>query len=369
MKILQLVTRRQYRGAEVFAANLSTELIELGHEIIFIGLYRNNQNVLEVKGAKNIDLIKEKDRIFSFQIVWELCRIIRREKPDVVQCNGSDTLKYMFMSSLFVSKIPVVYRNISMISQWVAPGPKTYLYANVLKRINHVTSVGDEALEDFIKTFQYPRKKISVIRRGIPLKEVQGENYYSEFRKELGLDNNSCIAMHIGNFSPEKNHEFLLDVFEKIKITHTWFKLVCVGNGILFDVIKEEIDRRNLNSTVFLTGFRSDIPEVLSACDFFVLSSKVEGVPGVILEAGAQKKPAVSTDVGGVNEVIKDGETGFIIQNFDQEDFISKILILAENEHIRREMGENAYSLVSVEFNPLKNAKKFENLYSRLKKS
>ena len=369
MKIIQLVTRRQYRGAEVFAANLSTELIKLGHEIIFIGLYRNNQNVLEVKGAKNIDLIEEKDRFFSLKIVWELCRIIKREKPDVVQCNGSDTLKYMFMSSLFVPKIPVVYRNISMISQWVSPGPKTYLYTNVLKKIDHVTSVGDEALEDFIRTFQYPRKKISVIRRGIPLLEVQGTTYYSQFRKELGLEDNSKIAMHIGNFSPEKNHEFLLDVFEKVKITHPWLKLVCVGNGILFDGIKEEIDRRNLHSTVFLTGFRSDIPEVLSACDFFVLSSKVEGVPGVILEAGAQRKPSVSTDVGGVNEVIKDGETGFIIQNFDQDDFKKKILMLAENEQIRQEMGENAYSLVSVEFNPLNNAKKFESLYSRLKNS
>ena len=57
MKILQLVTKRQYRGAEVFAAKLSEELLKLGHEVIFVGLYKNNQNVLSVDNAEHYDLI------------------------------------------------------------------------------------------------------------------------------------------------------------------------------------------------------------------------------------------------------------------------------------------------------------------------
>ena len=172
--------------------------------------------------------------------------------------------------------------------------------------------------------------------------------------------------MHIGNFSPEKNHKFLLDIFEKIKDHHPGIKLVCVGNGILFDTIKVEIQRMNLQSTVYLLGFRKDIPEILAASDCFVLASKVEGVPGVILEAGTQRKPSIATNVGGVSEVLIDGHTGFLIEDFDKKVFKEKLLEVLLNEDLRLKLGENAYDLVLNEFNPLKNAQKFEELYRKL---
>jgi len=78
MKILQLVTKRQYRGAEVFAANLSEELIKLGHEIMFVGLYENNKDILEVKGAENIDLI-ENESVFSIQLVKKIICLVREK--------------------------------------------------------------------------------------------------------------------------------------------------------------------------------------------------------------------------------------------------------------------------------------------------
>jgi len=366
MKILQLVTKRQYRGAEVFAANLSGELIKLGHEILFVGLYKNDINILEVPGAVNLDLVKKKEGSFSIRVVQELRKTILATKPDVIQCNGSDTLKYMVAVSFLIPKIPILYRNISMISEWVRKGPKRQLYKKVFSRISHVSSVGEEAIEDFIRTFNYPRGQTSVIRRGIPLKKVDVDFHSKKLRSELGLESTDKIVMHIGNFSPEKNHEFLLDIFEEIKELRPGIKLVCVGNGILFDTIKNEIQRRNLQSSIYLLGFRKDIPEVLAASDCFVLASKVEGVPGVILEAGTQKKPSIATNVGGVSEVLIDGQTGFLIEDFNKKVFKEKLLEVLLNEDLRLKLGENAYNLVLNEFNPLKNAQKFEELYHRL---
>ncbi len=366
MKILQLVTKRQYRGAEVFAANLSAELIKLGHEILFVGLYKNDINILEVPGAVNLDLVKKKEGSFSIQVVKELRKTILETKPDVIQCNGSDTLKYMVTVSFLIPEIPILYRNISMISEWVSKGLKRHLYKKVFSRISHVSSVGEEAIEDFIRTFNYPRVQTSVVRRGIPLKVVDANFHSKKLRTELGLEITDKIVMHIGNFSPEKNHEFLLDIFEEIKETRPWIKLVCVGNGILFDKIKNEIQSRNLQSTIYLLGFRKDIPEILAASDCFVLASKVEGVPGVILEAGTQKKPSIATNVGGVSEVLIDGQTGFLIEDFDKKVFKEKLLEVLLNEDLRLKLGENAYNLVLNEFNPLKNAQKFEELYRRL---
>lgn len=365
MKILQLVTRRQYRGAELFAADLSKELIDLGHLVNFVGIYDNNE-ILKVEGADNRDLVSSKRGMFSIKVVRELVKLIKETRPDVIQCNGSDTLKYAIAASLFTNKIPLVYRNISIISEWISNKPKKILYKRMFDRIAHVTSVGDEALADFIKTYKYPTERAEVIRRGIPIKGVNRLELSKSLRKSLSLKTSDKIVIHIGNFSPEKNHKFLIEIFSDIKKIQSDIKLICVGNGILFDEIKRLIEFNGLNDTVFLLGFRQDIPELLAASDCIVLTSKVEGVPGVILEAGTQKIPAIATNVGGVKEALIDGKTGFLIDGFDKNEFKNKLIELMTNDELRKRFGENAYEMISKGYDPKLNARKFEKLYQKL---
>jgi len=366
MKILHLVTKRQYRGAELFAAYLSAELIKLGHEVVFVGLYENDSDILHVKHADNRDLVSTKNGKFSLKIVAEIVKLVKKIKPDVIQCNGSDTLKYTVAASLFFRNTPLVYRNISIISEWISNGPKKILYKQMFQRIAHVTSVGDEAMLDFIKTYNYPKSRTEVIRRGIPIKEVNRFQLYKDFRKNLGIKEDSKIAIHIGNFSPEKNHQFLIEVFEKLKSENSDIKLVCVGGGVLHEYIKQEAIDKGLSQNVFFLGFRKDIPELLAASDCLLLSSKVEGVPGVILEAGTQRIPSISTNVGGVSEVLLNGKTGFLIENFDKDQFRNKLKELMLNSPLRKELGENAFTMISKGFDPELNAKKFEKLYRNL---
>ncbi|SDS25409.1 glycosyltransferase [Christiangramia echinicola] len=366
MKILQLVTKRQYRGAEVFAANLSKELIQLGHTIIFAGLYKNETNILEVEGARNIDLSKGKRVGFSWSLVRSLVKLIKQVDPDVIQCNGSDTLKYMIAASYIVKQKPIVYRNISTISEWLGSDIKLSVYKKIFSKVDHVTSVGSESIQDLINTLDYPKNKTSVIRRGIPNIKIDQTGNAEKLRNELGLTPNARVVMHVGNFSPEKNHVFLLDIFNELKDTNPDIKLVCVGDGITFETIQNKIKQRGLEDTVYLLGFRKDIPALLSAADCVVLSSLVEGVPGVILEAAVQGKPSIATNVGGVKEVLINNKTGFIIDDFDKPLFRTKITELCRNDELTRKLGESARELVIEEFNPQKNARKFENLYANL---
>jgi len=366
MKILQLVTKRQYRGAELFAAYLSGELIKLGHEIIFVGLYENENTVLNVEYADNRDLISAKNGRFSIGLVQKIIKLVKETKPDIIQCNGSDTLKYAVAASCFFGNIPLVYRNISIISEWISNGPKKIVYKKMFQYISYVTAVGDEALADFIKTYNYPINQTEVIRRGIPIKGLDRDGLYKELRLYMGFDEKTKIALHIGNLSPEKNHEFLLDIFEELKNEDSDIKLVCVGSGILLEKMKQIVQERCLSQSVFFLGFRKDIPELLAGSDCLVLCSKVEGVPGVIMEAGTQKIPSISTNVGGVSEVLIDGQTGFLIDNFDKKVFKEKLMELMQNSDLRRILGENAFNMISKGFDPEINAKKFEGLYRNL---
>src|SRR5690606_4885228 len=116
----------------------------------------------------------------------------------------------------------------------------------------------------------------------------------------------------------------------------------------------------------FPIGFRKDIPELLAQANCFALCSTVEGVPGVILEAGSQKKPSISTNAGGGKEVLIDNETGYIIDEFNKTEYTRKLVQLVSNKELNSEMGDKAYKLVVEEFNPEKNAIKFEILYEGL---
>ena len=367
MKILQLVTKRQYRGAELFASDLSKELIELGNEVYFVGIYQNSQDVLTVKNAINLDLVKNKKGLFSISVVKEIVGLVNEIKPDIIQCNGSDTLKYTVAASYFFHEdIPLVYRNISIISEWISSKFKKVLYKKLFNRIAHVTSVGDEALADFINTYQYSPSKAEVIRRGVPLKGLDKETFSKQLRSDLNFNENIKIALHIGNFSREKNHEFLLKVFSELKKEQPNIKLVCVGTGDLYEEVKTSIAEWGLEETIFLLGFRKDIPEILAAADCLVLCSRVEGVPGVILEAGTQKIPSIAINVGGVSEVLINNKTGFLIDNFDVEEFKNRIVELMLDKKKQVQFGNNAYNMISKGFDPKKNAKKFEQLYKDL---
>lgn len=367
MKILQLVTKRQYRGAEIFAYNLSKDLLKKGHEIIFAGLYAQKDDALELPKAVNVDLSAHKTRFFSLPTAYRLYKLIKKEQPDIIQCNGSDTLKYAVVISFFFSrKIPLTYRNISIISQWFSHPLKKMLYQLLFKRVDFVTSVGRFAMEDFIKTLNFLPEKIEVIHRGIPPKKNDKTQARQDIILQLGLSPEDKIITHIGNFSPEKNHTFLLKVFEKIRIKRTDIKLLLVGKGILFEEIKKQIEQKKLEDTVFLLGFRKDTEKILSASDVFILTSKVEGVPGVILEAAVQEAPSIAIDVGGVSEVIKSGETGILLNDFSSEIFAENIIHLADDNTLRKQLGQNAFQLVSQHFNPDHTVDRFIRLYEKL---
>jgi len=367
MKILHLVTKRQYRGAEIFAANLSEELIKFGHTIIFAGLYQNDTDILSVENAKNIDLSHSKSSIFSPFLVLKISNLIKEEKPDIIQCNGSDTLKYMYFASYLIpNNPPIIYRNISMISKWMIGNRKRIFYQNIFNMISHVSSVGDETLKDFLRVFNYPRTKISVIRRGIPIFEIDKAIARKKVLKEFNLKPGDKLVVHMGNFSPEKNHSFLIDIFKRMKDNQPNIKLICVGGGVLFDEIKQEVIDQNLEETVYLPGFKKNVSEILAAADCLALCSIVEGVPGAILEAAVQKTPSISTNVGGVNEVLKNDCSGFVVNDFDKEEYYKKLVILVSNSELNMEMGEKAYKVVMNEFGTESNARNFEQLYISL---
>src|SRR5690606_34399956 len=117
---------------------------------------------------------------------------------------------------------------------------------------------------------------------------------------------------------------------------------------------------------IILAGYRNDLPELNAAADVLLLSSFIEGVPGVILEAGLQETPSVSVNVGGVKEVVINNETGILIDQHDVQLFSKAVVGLLNDKRKTQEMGRNAKSFVLRNYNEVSNTAKFEDLYAGL---
>lgn len=367
MKVLQLITKRQYRGAEVFAANLSRKLVSDGMDVLFVGLYAPPTADLKVIGAKNMDLMGKPSSFLSLRLAFRLFKLIQKEKPDIIQANGSDTLKYSALIKLVFPKLPIVYRNISIISSWIGSNKlKKAFYKTLFSRMSHVTAVGTAAIDDFKQTIAFAPEKCSVIRRGIPRYQINKDAARRALLAEFHLPNTAKIAVHVGNFSPEKNHQFLIQVFSEIKKADTNIKLLLVGEGRLFDEVKTLIANHGLSETVFLAGFRQNIQEIFAGADIALMCSTVEGVPGVLLEAAAQKLPSLAVDVGGIREAVVNGQTGVVLPDHSITVFAENCIALINNENTLAAYGELAYNYVKKEYDEAANYNAFLKLYKTL---
>lgn len=115
-------------------------------------------------------------------------------------------------------------------------------------------------------------------------------------RQEFGISDDEVLCGHIGRFSKQKNHRFLLDVFFELSKKNSNYKLVLIGIGELEEEVKAQCMRLGLNERVIFAGLRNDIPAVLSAMDLFLFPSLYEGMPNTVIEAQATGLPCIISD-------------------------------------------------------------------------
>jgi len=157
-------------------------------------------------------------------------------------------------------------------------------------------------------------------------------------RTELGLEAEDLVVTCVAEFTPTKNHGFLLSawplVHERVPAAH----LILVGDGCKLRSLKRRALREELPNVRFL-GFRRDVPDILQATDVVVLPSKREGLPRAITEAMAAGKPVVAADVRGSRDLVKHDVTGLLVQLGDVPGLAGAVTRLLQDGELRQRMG------------------------------
>jgi glycosyltransferase involved in cell wall biosynthesis len=232
---------------------------------------------------------------------------------------------------------------------------------------HRVVSVSEHEKNTLIKE-GISSSKIMTIYNGIEVCRYRTEPNF-DFKRKLNINVGSSVVGIVAAFRPEKNHElFLLAAREVLKKNKDTYFLI-VGDGVTRKKIENLALQLGIARNCIFTGFREDIPDVISVFDVGVLSSHWEGLPLVVLEYMASSKPVVATNVGGLTEVIEDGINGFLTPPGDYNAMAERINLLLSNKELALEMGRNGLSLVRREFTIESMIEKVKCLYDDILKN
>ena len=192
--------------------------------------------------------------------------------------------------------------------------------------------------------------KIVVIPNGINIKEVTTPLTREKSREILGLPQNSEIILFFGSLVEYKGPDILLKAFKKVKNVVPNAKLIFAGRGHMDSQLKETAKQMNISKDVIFTGFVEDNvkPLYYKAADVFCLPSTTlaESFGIVNLEAMAAGIPIVSSNLGGIPDIVKNGENGLLSKPYDVEMLAENLIKLFENDNLRVEMGKTGLKLV-----------------------
>ena len=362
--VVQLISSRQRRGAEVFAAELSTMLVARGHAVHFAGLNPPPAEPLAPENVTSDDVSDTRPSVLSPRIVSDLTRYLRRIQPDVIQANGGYAMKYAVLAKRWSQEQwPILYCNIGLSSDWLRKPGQRMWNRWLLRQAAATAAVSEASRADLLNTYGLDPASVKVVRRGVPTDVADPLDARRRLRRELGIAEDAHVLLHVGSFSPEKNHEGLLRIVDRVRADQPDIQLVLVGDGPRRVEVEAQAARQG---GVHLLGVRNDVPHLMAGANLLLLPSLTEGIPGVILEAGVQSLPTVAYDVGGVAEAIHDGKTGRLIPSGDETTFARAVVDLLSDASKRRAVGERARAFIESDYSLERSVDSFERLYHRI---
>jgi len=299
-----------------------------------------------------------------------MIRIIREYGPyDVIHSHVHHFSGYVLKIAKSVSiPVRIAHSHNDTLSLQKKGSFKRRLYRNLMKKwIDKYSTVGLAAsgkaayalfgcnwnLKPWIKIHYY----------GIDLDPFRGNYNLREIRSELGIDEKSFVIGHIGRFEEQKNHVFVIDIFEKVVKRDQKAVLLLVGNGSLLPNIKKKVADINLKNKVCFAGIRKDIPRILiGAIDVLILPSLFEGLPLVALEAQAAGKWLIrSEEITGEGDIVP-AFVKKISHEMPAERWADAILRIKAESHSAKYSG-GPEVMKESQFNILNGLKELEKYY------
>ena len=302
---------------------------------------------------------------YDWRFVRAVIGLIKAKKVDLIHSHLDDTNFYACVAGT-LCRTPVVATYHGMIGTWHIKNIKDSIKLAAIKHhAKYVVAVSDFLRSELVKAGSFKPGQIQRIYNGVDFEALKVQNTSWDLRNELGVPAGAILIGTIGNMEIWKGFDYFVKAAPIIieKAPDSYFLIVGEGKGKMLRDIKALIASLNLESRVILTGFREDIPRILSQLDIFVLPSISEGLSIATIEAMAQGKPVVVTDSGGPTEIVENGKTGFVVPPKNQSAIAERVLQLIGNREFACSIGKEAQIAVRSKFDLESNINSYIDLY------
>ncbi|MBN1125596.1 MAG: glycosyltransferase [Sedimentisphaerales bacterium] len=297
------------------------------------------------------------DRLNAFRpsILWNLIRLLHREKVDLVHSHTHKATFYASLAGMFIRR-PAILAHVHGLNR-SARGRRKMTNLLTLWRVNRFLPVAEAVRRDLVgHNLCMTESRTTVMENSIEFTrfaEVPCDHH--EVRGRFGVTEDAFVFGMVGRLAATKGIDYLIRAFAEMRRDIPQSHLVLIGTGDRqpYEQLAKQCD---CLTAVHFLGYRDDVRELYQGMDAFVLSSVAEGMPRAILEAMASGTPCVATRVGGVSEIVIEGETGFLADPADVASLaqaMKKMAVLdsikkAAMIHRARKMVRTTYSHVVV---------------------
>jgi len=371
--ILHFIDSGGVYGAENVILNLSHEMQAAGVYEPIVGCIvpdSSQRNDL-FEAAQTRGLRAEKIIIRNGALGWDLPRAARKLSElgvDLIHSHGYKPSVFGHLMKA-VSGIPVMATCHLWFKGENRPAKMRFMiWLELLfyRRFSAVVGVS-EAIGQVLLQAGVKPEAIRIVQNGVPVPSGGPDPAIRRrLRQELGLAEDDFVVINTGRLTRQKSQRTLVEAAALMCKEEEGVRFLIVGEGDLHEALKRDIDHRNLADMVSLLGFRSDIPDLLTAADIFALPSLDEGMPMSLIEATAAGLPIVSTAVGDIPKLIVDGKSGRLVPLEDAPALAAAIRDLRHNPDRALALSHSALDIMQREYSAAAMYRQYAEVYAGL---
>ncbi len=321
--------------------------------------------------------------VFDLIAYFKIKKIIREFKPDIVHTHASKSGAIGRLAAR-ACKVPLVVHTFH--------GHVFHSYFNkflsdivirmeryLAKKTDAIVAISESQKYELSSVYRIaPAEKIHVIPLGFNLDKFSRDQDTKRiiFRNKYGFGADDMLIGIIGRIVAIKNHDMFLEVAARVKAScpEKKIRFVIIGDGDMRPQVEKKAGELGLSYSYFIThpgdqtdvvvtSWETEIDQALAGLDIVLLTSNNEGTPVSLIEAQSAGKPVVSTDVGGVEDIVSHGSSGYITPVNDVTGFSAYVVELIRNEGLRKSMGEAGHSNVIRKFSRQRLVRDMKQLY------
>ena len=356
IKILRVIARLNVGGPALHVAYLSEGLASRGYETTLVAgdVARGEASMAFVAEGRGVSVVRlpglsrEISPVHDVTAAIRLAGLMRTQRPDILHTHTAKAGAVGRLAAALAGRarprvVLHTFHGHVLSGYFNAPGTAVFrgVETALARQSDALVAVSPQVRDDLVRIGIAPSSRFTVVRLGIDLQpRVRNGRPREETLRELGISPGAFVVAWFGRMTAVKRTDDLVDVLRRLYELGLDAVLLLVGDGADRERLEQRAHDLGVARRCFFLGYQDDVALWYAAADAVILTSANEGTPVTIIEALAAGRPVVATDVGGVQDVVRDGVDGFLVPVGDTASMAERLARIARDPALGRRLAE-----------------------------